>query len=177
MTRVRSAWNATVIMSVISLKCSAKSAGTPYGFSMLRIDLRVVLLGLLELPLDLADRGEILVQLAPVGRAETRLAASCVSSVTKSRMLRRYFACARARFRAQHRRRRRTAARTARADRGSAAAAASRCATPGCWCRRRNSRNRNRPPGARPRARLRATGSASACRSGWRRSGRTRRRP
>ena len=33
-TRVRSAWNAIVIMSVISLKCSAKSAGTPYGFSM-----------------------------------------------------------------------------------------------------------------------------------------------
>src|SRR5262249_354467 len=28
------AWNAIVIMSVMSLKCSAKSAGTPYGFSM-----------------------------------------------------------------------------------------------------------------------------------------------
>ena len=75
-------------MSVISLKCSAKSPGTPYGFSMPGIDLGVFAIGSRQLLLDLTNRGEVLVELPLIGRSEAP-AQPAVSSVTKSSRLRR----------------------------------------------------------------------------------------
>ena len=69
-TRVRSAWNATVIMSVISLKCSAKSLGTPYGLSMPGSTCAFCCSARAQLLLNLADRAQILVQLALIGGTE-----------------------------------------------------------------------------------------------------------
>ena len=64
--RVRSACSAATCRSNISLTYSANSAGMPEGFSKGASSTRGVLLGALDLPLDLAHAAQVLVELAPV---------------------------------------------------------------------------------------------------------------
>ena len=116
---------------------------------------------LLDLPLYLANRRKILIELAVVRGTESvfelpGIFGDEIEDAAADTLRWRARACGR-----QRAHRRRTAARTARADRGSGAAAASRSATRGCSCRRKSNRNRSRPPGARLPARSRATENAS----------------
>ena len=95
----------------------------PAGCSTTGSSLRALLLGLLDAPLDVADRLEILAQLRAVARAELAAAGWRSCPVTESRMLRSCSQPRQPRRRVGASRRRRTAARRPRADCSPSAAA------------------------------------------------------
>jgi hypothetical protein len=59
-----------VILSLHQIEALGEIGRHALRLLYVRIDLRIVLLGLFNLALDLADRRQILVELAPVGRAK-----------------------------------------------------------------------------------------------------------
>ena len=87
-TRVTSVWNARTSRSHIRRKCSARSAGTLGGLtaSVGRLDRRQRL-GAGDPQLQLADAGEVLVELLPVGAARAGCSRPRASSSTESSML------------------------------------------------------------------------------------------
>ena len=118
---------------------------------------RVLLLGHLDAPLDVAHRIEVLGELrpCPAGRCGfSRLVDLAADEVEDALVALR---CAPAARRDRCCRSRRTAARTPPADRSRSAAASSACSTRSCWCsaqlRRRRRRRASRSTRCRARGR------------------------